>query len=79
MVFELKKGIESGKVLYGIKQSVKNSKKLNKAFVAADCRDDIIFLLEDNKMDIEFLDFSKEELTTKLELDFKCEVFGLKK
>lgn len=79
MVFELKKGIESGKVLYGIKQSVKNSKNLNKAFVAADCRDDIVFLLEDNKIDIEFLDFSKEELTTKLELDFKCEVFGLKK
>ena len=79
MVHELKKNIESSKVFFGIKQSLKNSKTLEKAIVAADCRDEIINLLEDNKIDVEFMEFSKEELSNKLGLEFKCEVFGLKK
>ena len=79
MVIELKKAIEERKVLFGIKQVMKNTKDLEKVFVVTDCRNEIIGILENNKVDIEFLDFSKEKLANKLMLDFKCEVFGLRK
>ena len=79
MVHELKKAIEEKKVLFGIKEIMKNTKNLEKVFVAADCRNEIIGILENNKIIMEPLDFSKDELASKLTLDFKCEVFGLKK
>ena len=79
MVHELKKRIDDGKVFYGIKETLNNSKDLNKAMVPADCRDEIVSLLGDNQIDVEFMELSKEELANKLELEFKCEVFGLKK
>ena len=79
MVHELKKSIGAGKVLFGVKQSLKNSKTLDKALVPEDCRDDVINMLEENGVDVEFIEFSKEDLASKLELDFKCEVFGIKK
>ncbi|MCH7568144.1 MAG: hypothetical protein IIA87_01870 [Nanoarchaeota archaeon] len=79
MVHELKQHILARKVFFGIKQSLKNSKNLNKALLSSDCREEIMDLLEKNKIDIEIMDFSKQELADKLELDFKCEVFGLRK
>ena len=79
MVHELKNKITAGEVFFGIKQVLKNSKNLNKVIVPSDCREDIINLLEKNRIDIEIMEFSKEEMANKLELNFKCEVFGLKK
>ena len=79
MMFELKKGLEEGKVFFGIRQAIKNSDNLDKALVSSDCREQIKNFLKINKIDFEELEFSKEELATKLELDFRCEVFGLKK
>lgn len=79
MVHELKRGIEEGKILFGIRQVLKNSKRLNKIIVADDCRKETLSLLDKCNLDIELSGFGKEDIANKLELDFKCEVFGLKK
>lgn len=79
MVTEIKKSITSGKVFFGIKQSLKNSGRIKKIYLPADAREDTIKILKDKKMEIELLDISKEEAAQKLELDFLCEVFGMRK
>ena len=79
MVLELKKGIEGGKVIFGVKQMIKNSKNLDLVFVPSDVRQETLNILEKNKMDFDFLDVSREEAAQKLELDFLCEVFSLRK
>ena len=79
MVHELKKGIEEGKIFFGIKQSLRNSNNLDKAKVSSDCRLEIIDALRKKNIEIEQMNFSKEELSNRLELNFQCEVFGIKK
>jgi ribosomal protein L30E len=76
---ELKKSVSEGKVLYGIKQALKHSDKIDKVLVPSNCRPQIKNLLKANKIDIEAMEFSKEDIAIALELDFKCEVFGMKK
>ncbi|NCN99282.1 hypothetical protein COU62_01305 [Candidatus Pacearchaeota archaeon CG10_big_fil_rev_8_21_14_0_10_35_219] len=79
MVIELKKSINNGKVYFGVKQMVKNSKKIDLVFVPSDVRQETLEVLRKNKMDFDVLDVSKEEAAQKLELDFLCEVFSLGK
>ncbi|MCH7965199.1 MAG: hypothetical protein IH852_14810 [Bacteroidetes bacterium] len=79
MVHELKKNIENGKVFFGVKQTLKNAKNLKKVILPSDCRMEIRELLDTNKIAIEELEFGKQDLSNKLELEFECEVFGLKK
>ena len=43
---------------------------IKKAIIPEDCRDGIINLLEDNKIDVEFIDMTKNDLANKLELKF---------
>lgn len=79
MVLELKKSIADGKVLFGIRETVKHAKKISKAVVASDCRQEVISQLQNNKIELEVLEDTKHELANNLELDFRCEVFGLRK
>ena len=79
MVHELKKSVEEGRIFFGLKQTLKNSKELNRIFVSSDCRKDVINKLKNQKVDVELAELNKEDLANTLELDFHCEVFGLKK
>ena len=79
MVQDLKKRIEAGQVFFGINESIRNSKNLEKALVSSDCREEIIETLKNSKVDLEVLEISKHEISEKLDLKFKCEVFGIKK
>lgn len=75
-VKEIKEAMEKGKVLFGIKQAIKNSKKISSVFVAKDVREDVIDKLE--KAGIEFIVLkSKGDLRKELNLDFSCEVFSV--
>ena len=79
MVDEIRDAIKEEKVVFGVKQSLKNAKDLNKVILAVDCRDQIKQLMRVNKVKFEILDFSKEEIASRLGLDFQCEIFGLRK
>jgi ribosomal protein L30E len=79
MFEELKRAVESEKVFFGIKQALKNPGKIKNAYISSDSREQIRNLLKMNKIPFEVSDLSKDELAGKLEIDFKCEVFALKK
>jgi ribosomal protein L30E len=78
-MIELNSAMNSGSLFFGIKQSLKNSKDLDKAIVSSDCRKNIIDLLKANKIKISISELTKDEIKERLEIEFYCEVFGLKK
>ncbi|HIG52086.1 hypothetical protein CXT76_00510 [Candidatus Parvarchaeota archaeon] len=78
-MIELNSAMNSGSLFLGIKQSLKNSKDLDKAIVSSDCRKNIIDLLKANKINILISELTKDEIKERLEIEFYCEVFGLKK
>ena len=74
---EIKEAMVKKKVLFGIKQALKNSKKISSVFVAKDTREETIEILE--KVGIEFVVLKpKADLSRELNLDFECEVFSIK-
>jgi|ETNmetMinimDraft_2_1059921.scaffolds.fasta_scaffold116085_2 ribosomal protein L7Ae-like RNA K-turn-binding protein len=73
---EIKDSIEKESVLFGIRQSLKNSKKLSNVFIAKDARDETVEKLESANIEFVVLK-SKEEISKELNLDFECEVFSL--
>ncbi len=79
MVDDLKKFIHENKVIFGIRQNMKNSKKIDKVFVPIDAREETIEALKGKNIAIDFVDMPKQEISDKLELNFFCEVFGVKK
>jgi hypothetical protein len=79
MHLELKKSFEANKLFFGVRETLKNSVKLGKILVPSDCRIETINLLNKNKLDFESIDKTGEEIMNQFELDFMCEVFGLKK
>ena len=79
MVDEIKRLIEEQKVFFGIKESLKKSGEIDKAILSSDCRDEVKNLLSANKVKFEISDLSKNEISSRLGLSFKCEVFGLQK
>ena len=79
MVQELKNSIDAEKVFFGIKQCLKNQKNLQEAVLVSDHRKDIRKILEVNNVNTRTLDLSKDEVTERLGLRFKCEVFGVRK
>jgi ribosomal protein L30E len=77
---ELKEAMAEEKILFGVKQAIKNSKgksKTKKVFVAKDTRDETINKLESAKVEFEVLK-TKEDITKELGLDFESEVFSIK-
>jgi|TARA_B100000315_G_scaffold249453_1_gene280688 hypothetical protein len=79
MHLELKKSFEANKLFFGVRETLRNSAKLNKVLVPSDCRTETINLLNENKIDFESVEKTGEEIMNQFELDFMCEVFGLKK
>lgn len=79
MVIELKKSIDAGKIIFGIKENMKNIKNLEKVFLPMDARENVAKLFEERGVDFDFLEVTKDEASEKLELGFLCEVFGLRK
>ena len=76
---ELKRSVESGNIFLGAKENLKNAKKIQRALVPSDCREGIVKMLTKNGVDVEIMEFSKKDIANKLELNFECEVFGLKR
>ena len=76
-VKEIGEAIESGNVVFGIKQTLKLGKKAKSVFIAKDTRDDTVEKLEAAKIEFDVLK-SKADLAKELNLDFECEVFSLK-
>ncbi|GEM_PF-503347 len=73
---EIRDAMEKGSVLFGIRQSIKNAKKLSGVFIAKDARDETVERLE--SANIEFVVLKpKAELSKELNLDFESEVFSL--
>jgi ribosomal protein L7Ae-like RNA K-turn-binding protein len=76
-VKEIKEAMEKGKVYFGIRQTLKNAKKISNVFVTKDARKETIEKLENAKIEFSVLK-SKEDLSRELNLGFECEVFSLK-
>ncbi|MFA5060972.1 MAG: hypothetical protein WC494_01485 [Candidatus Pacearchaeota archaeon] len=73
---DIKEAMEKEKVFFGVKQAIKNKKKISSVFVAKDVRDETIDKLE--KAGVEFIVLKpKRELSRELNLDFDCEVFSV--
>jgi ribosomal protein L7Ae-like RNA K-turn-binding protein len=75
-VKEIKEAMEKDSVCFGIRQVIKNPKKMRSVFIAKDARDSTVEKLE--SVGVEFVVLkSKAELARELNLDFGCEVFSL--
>ncbi len=79
MVSDLSEFVKTQKVVFGARETTKHAKKLARVFVASDCRNEIVDMFKQKGLQVDFLDMPKDELMDKLALDFKCEVFGVKK
>ena len=79
MVSALHSFIKADKVLFGTRECVKNAKKIQKIFVSKDIRSSSLESLEKTRLEIEYLDVDKGEITDKLALAFFCEAFGVQK
>ena len=77
-VKEIKEGVESGKVCFGIRQALKGGKKLKSVFICKDTRDESVEKWEAVGIGFDVLKL-KEELAKELNLDFECEVYSISK
>ncbi|MEM4181992.1 MAG: hypothetical protein QXX68_02445 [Candidatus Pacearchaeota archaeon] len=75
---EIKEKYLEGKIIFGIKEAIKNSKKMKKfkVFVSKDAREETLKKLEQNKINFEFTK-TKEEISKELGLNFFSEVYFL--
>lgn len=69
--------MEKGRVYFGIRQALKNAKKLKSVFLSKDARDSTAEKLDSANIEFTVLK-SKDEMAKELNLDFECEVFSLK-
>jgi len=74
---EISEAIESGNIMFGVKQALKGGKKVKDVFIAKDTRDSTVEKLESAGIEFDVLK-SKAELAKELNLDFRCEVFSIK-
>jgi len=77
-VREIGDAIESGNVLFGVKQALKKGKKLKNVFIAKDTRDETVEKLDAAGIEFDVLK-SKADIAKELNLDFECEVFSIYK
>jgi len=74
---EIREGIGKGIVFFGVRQAIKNKKKLKQVFIARDARDETVEMLE--KADIEFTVLKpKSDMAKELNLDFESEVYSIR-
>lgn len=77
-VKEIKEAMDNGKVVFGIKQTVKNKNKLDNVFIAKDTRDDTVEKLESSGIDFSVLKI-KADMAKELNLDFESEIVSILK
>lgn len=77
-VKEIGEAIEKKKVLFGIKEAVKNKKKIKSVFVSKDAREETVEKLESEKIEFAVLK-SKEDISKELNLHFESEVYSILK
>ncbi len=75
-VNEIKEEMKNGKVYFGLKQALKNKKKLKSVFVVKDVREDILNVLKENEIEYKPLK-NKKEMSKLLDLNFSSEVFSI--
>jgi len=73
---EISVAMGKGNVCFGIRQALKNSKKLKSVFIAKDTRDETIERLEKNNIEFVVLR-SKADICKELNLDFESEVISI--
>ena len=76
-VNEIKEAMKNESVYFGLKQTLKNAKKIKHVFVAKDTRDEILKVLDENKIEYKPLK-NKKEMSKLLDLNFVSEVFSIK-
>ena len=74
---EISEAIESGNIMFGVKQALKLGKKAKNVFIAKDTRDETVEKLDAAGIEFDVLK-SKAELAKELNLDFTAEVFSIK-
>ncbi len=76
---ELKENYLNKRLIFGIRETIKNAKKTKKykVFVSKDAREETIKKLEENKINFEFTK-PKEEVAKELNLKFLSEVYFIK-
>ena len=73
---EIKEASEKGKLLIGVKECIKNKKKVKNVFIAKDTRDETVEQLE--KAGIEFTVLkTKIDMARELNMNFTSEVFSI--
>ncbi len=75
---ELASAIKDEKILFGIKQAIKNKGKLANVFICKDTRDETVEKLEKAKIEFSVLK-TRAEMAKELNLDFLSEVFSIRK
>jgi ribosomal protein L7Ae-like RNA K-turn-binding protein len=73
---EIKEAMDKGKVLLGIKECIKNKKKLKSVFIAKDTREETVNRLENEKIEFVVLK-NKEDMAKELNLTFTSEVLSI--
>lgn len=77
---DIQEAMTKGKVVFGLKQTLKNLKDKKKTkmriFVTSDARSETLKNLADSKADFEKIR-AREEVAKDLGLDFECEVISI--
>ncbi len=74
---DIKEAMNKGDVYFGLKQTLKNSKKIKSVFVAKDTRDEVLKTLDDKKILYKALK-TKKEMAKLLDIDFIPEVYSIR-
>lgn len=75
-VKEIKEAMVEDKAVFGIKQALKDAKKVKHVFIAKDTRDSTVERLEAAGVEFDVLK-SKSDLAKELNLDFYAEVISI--
>ncbi|HLC54330.1 MAG TPA: hypothetical protein VJK07_01745 [Candidatus Nanoarchaeia archaeon] len=79
MVSELREFVDADKVIFGMRECLRNGKKLGRVFIASDTRHEMHDEIKKLGIEVEQIELSKKEISDKLGIEFLCEVFGVKK
>ncbi|RMD45788.1 hypothetical protein D6829_01330 [Candidatus Pacearchaeota archaeon] len=73
---EIRDAMSGGTVYFGIRQTLKNAKKVKKVFVVKDVREETVRKLKEAGFSVDFLK-PKSEVSKELGIGFECEVFSI--
>ncbi len=74
---DIKEAMKNESVYFGLKETLKNIKKIKNVFVSKDVRSNTLKVLDEKKVEYKMLK-DKEEMSKLLDLNFTSEVFSIK-